>query len=67
VLGAPLQQVFVMKLFAARAADFDDPTALWGQCGFSSPEQAAESYQAAYPHLERDDILADFIRSIADG
>ena len=56
-----------MKLFAARAADFDDPTALWGQCGFSSPEQAAESYQAAYPHLERDDFLADFIRSIADG
>ncbi|MGP0110963.1 MAG: hypothetical protein ACLPR9_19250 [Acidimicrobiales bacterium] len=67
VLGAPLQQVFVMKLLAARAADFDDLTALWGQCGFASPKQAAELWQAAYTHLERDDFLTDFIRSIAHG
>lgn len=29
VLGAPLQQVFVMKLYAGRSLDFDDLVALW--------------------------------------
>lgn len=64
VLGAPLQQVFIMKLFAARASDVSDLTAIWSECGFESPEQAAELYFAAYPHLERDEFLADEIREI---
>ncbi len=34
VLGAPLQQVFVMKLIAARAVDLTDLTAIWSECGF---------------------------------
>jgi hypothetical protein len=39
VLGAPLEQIFVMKLFASRAADIADLTAIWNECGFESPEQ----------------------------
>jgi hypothetical protein len=66
VLGAPLQQVFVMKLFASRAVDVTDLTAIWSECGFESPEQAADLYHAAYPHLERDQYLADEIRAIGD-
>ncbi len=66
VLGAPLQQVFVMKLFAARASDFDDLVVIWDRCGFNSPEEAAELFHSAYPHLERDEFLADHIRGLAD-
>jgi hypothetical protein len=65
VLGAPLQQVFVMKLYAARVVDVADLTAIWSECGFDSPEEAAASFQSAYPHLEPDEYLADFIREIA--
>ena len=66
VLGAPLQQVFVMKLFAARAVDIADLTTIWSECGFESPEQAAKLYFAAFPHLESDEFLVEEIRSIAD-
>lgn len=66
VLGAPLQQVFVMKLFAARAVDITDLTAIWSECGFESPEQAADLYFAAYPHLEWDELLVDDIRAIGE-
>ncbi len=66
VLGAPLQQVFVMKLFAARAVDLTDLTAIWSECGFESPEQAADLYFAAYPHLEWDEFLVDDICAIGE-
>jgi hypothetical protein len=66
VLGAPLQQVFVMKLFAARAVDVSDLTAIWSECGFESPEQAADLYFAAYPHLEWDEFLVNDIRAIGE-
>ncbi len=66
VLGAPLQQVFIMKLFAARAVDITDLTAIWSECGFESPEQAADLYFAAYPHLERDEFLVEDIRAIGE-
>jgi hypothetical protein len=66
VLGAPLQQVFVMKLFASRAVDITDLTAIWSECGFESPEQAADLYHDAYPHLEWDEFLVDDIRAIAE-
>lgn len=62
VLGAPLEQVFLMKLSAHRARDFDDLVALWPRCSFESPEDAARQYAAAYPHETEDEYLADFIR-----
>jgi hypothetical protein len=66
VLGAPLQQVFVMKLFAGRALDITDLSIIWSACGFESPEQAADLYHAAYPHLEWDEYLVDEIRAIGE-
>jgi hypothetical protein len=68
VLGAPLRQVFVMKLFAARgrSRDYDDLVALWPECGFDSAEQAADLYRAAYPHAAEDPHLIDYIRDLAD-
>lgn len=65
VLGAPLDQVFLMKLYAARDRDLDDLRALWPLTGFVSPQQAAEQFWQAYPHAPEDPYLANFIASIA--
>jgi len=64
VLGAPLDQIFVMKLFAYRAVDIADLRSIWPDCGFESPEAAADLYHRAYPHLSFDTYLADEIRRI---
>lgn len=64
VLGAPLGQVFLMKLFASRAADADDLEALWEHSGFDTPEAAADAFHRAYPHLEVDEHLGDHIRRL---
>ena len=62
ILGAPLDLVFLMKLFASRAADVDDLEVLWEHCSFETPEEAAEAFHAGYPHLQHDEHLADHIR-----
>lgn len=64
VLGAPLDQVFLMKLFASRATDVDDLEVLWEHCSYETPEAAAEAFHLGYPHLEVDEYLADHIRRL---
>lgn len=64
VLGAPYDQVFLMKLNASRAADTDDLIALWPLCSFATPERAVDAFYEAYPHEERDPYLAESIRAI---
>lgn len=68
VLGAPLRQVFVMKLFASRvrSRDYDDMVALWPRCLFDSAEQAVELYREAYPHEVEDPYLVEYVRGLAD-
>ena len=66
VLGAPFDQVFLMKLNASRAVDTDDLEALWPHCSFRSPEAAAEAFYDGYPLEHRDEFLADHIRSIVE-
>ena len=55
-----------MKLLAGRAQDHDDLVTIWPHAGFSSPAAAAAMYHEAYPHLEHDPYLVDFIQAIAD-
>lgn len=66
VLGAPLRQVFLMKLYAFREPDRDDLLALWPHTGFTSPAVAAREFELAYPHLERDPYLADLISNLIE-
>lgn len=66
VLGVPLSQVFLMKLYAARARDYDDLIVLWPRAGFRSPEQAASALADAFPHAPDDPHLADYVRVIAE-
>ena len=64
VLGPPPNQVFVMKLFAARAPDHDDMIALWPLCSFDSAGAVIEAYAAAYPHEEHDPYLVDYVERV---
>lgn len=65
VLGAPLRQVFLMKVHAARTRDYDDLVALWPHCGFDSAEHAQAEYRRAFPDAADDPHLADWIKGIA--
>jgi hypothetical protein len=57
-------QIFLMKLYASRAADVDDIEVLWEHYSFEAPEAAAEAFHLAYPHLEFDEHLADHFRRL---
>ena len=65
VLGAPLDQVFLMKLYAGRAPDLDDLVNLWPHCGFASAQAAVDAFDAGYPHLDHDPHLIDHVAMIA--
>ena len=65
VLCAPLDQVFLMKLYAGRAPDLDDLVKLWPHCGFASPQAVVDAFDEAYPHLEHDPYLIDHVAMIA--
>lgn len=67
VLGAPWNQVFLMKLYASRAVDADDMEAIWPHCTFASPEAVVDLFYEAYPMEERDPHLADHIRDVVGG
>jgi hypothetical protein len=54
-----------MKLYAARAVDYQDLVALWPLCEFSSPADAVERFWLAYPHASDDDFLIDYVAQIA--
>jgi len=65
VLGAPFDQVFLMKLYRAGAQDYEDLISLWPLSGFASPETAARMFYDAYPHAPEDTFLTGMIREIA--
>jgi hypothetical protein len=65
VLGSPLRQVFIMKMFAARDRDQDDLVAMWPRLGLT-PEEVVAEYWEAYPAAPEDEFLIDWIRGIAD-
>lgn len=64
VLGAPLQQVFLMKMFASRPIDLADLAAMWPTVGFSTVDEAVEAFYAGYPHEEPDPHLASWLTGV---
>lgn len=65
VLGAPLDQVFLMKLYRVDVQDYEDLIGLWPRCHFASAEEAAEQFHKAYPHAPEDPGLVAMITDIA--
>jgi hypothetical protein len=65
VLCPPHDFVFLMKLLANRPGDYDDMVALWPNCSFVTCEVAVQRFYAAYPHIEEDPYLTDYVAGIA--
>ena len=65
VLGAPLDQVFVMKLHAARDRDREDLVRLWAAGVFDSPQAAVDAYWNAYPDAAPDEYLVSYVEALA--
>lgn len=65
VLGAPLDQVFVMKLYRNEPQDFEDMVRIWPLCGFASPQAAVDAFFEAYPHAPADEHLIALVSQIA--
>jgi len=65
VLGAPFDQVFLMKLYRNDAQDFEDMIRIWPLCGFASAQQVVDLFFDAYPHAPNDEHLVDLVRQIA--
>lgn len=66
VLGLPLRDAFLMKLFAARGRDLDDLVSLWPHCGFATAQDAVAEMYAAYPAAPDDPHLESFVEQIID-
>jgi hypothetical protein len=66
VLGPPPDCIFLMKLYASRAPDFDDMVTLWPRCTFASASVAAECFVAAYPAALPDPDLIPYIAAVAE-
>jgi hypothetical protein len=64
VLGLPLRDVFLMKLFAGRGRDHDDLVSLWPHCGFVSVGEAVAEMYVAYPAAPDDPHLESFLEQI---
>jgi hypothetical protein len=64
VLGAPLRQVFLMKVRAGREQDHDDLVAMWPLVDLT-PAQAVAEYWEAYPSAPEDEYLISWIEDIA--
>jgi len=64
VLGADLDQVLLMKIFAGRESDTDDLGRLWPLTTFTTIAEVLHAYRAAYPHDEDDPFLASYLEGI---
>lgn len=64
VIGASIDQVLLMKVFAGRATDTPDIRRLWPLSSFRSPEQFVVAFEEAYPHEEPDPHLGDWVARI---
>ena len=67
VLGAPLREVFVMKVYAARTRDVADLPLLWKVWGYTDVAEAVEHFRRAYPDEPGDPYLESWLRSVVGG
>lgn len=65
LLGAPLRDVFIMKMYRANEADRADMVRIWPRLDFTGAQDLVDIYYAAYPHVEKDPHLSEFVVGIA--
>lgn len=55
-----------MKLLRADPQDRDDMVRLWPRCSFDSADAAVVAFYDAYPHLDEDEYLVDYVTKVID-
>lgn len=65
ILGAPMDQLFLMKLYRVDAQDFEDMVRIWPMCSFTSGHEVAHRFREAYPHAPEDEFLPSLIEDIS--
>jgi hypothetical protein len=69
VLGAPLRDVFLMKLYRMDPADVSDMISMWPLIAdeFDSADAVAAAFRDAFPAAPDDEHLADFVADAIAG
>jgi len=65
VLGAPLRDVFIMKMYRADEADRADMVKIWPRLDFNNAQEVVDAFYEAYPHVEIDPFFPEFVVGIA--
>lgn len=50
VLGAPMREVLLMKMYHGFPNDVADMIRMWPQIGYTNAEHVVDEFFAAYPH-----------------
>ncbi len=64
VIGPHVDDVFIMKLYAARQVDIPDLVVLWPQVTFQTGSDVVDRYNDAYPAAFHDEYLIEFVQLI---
>jgi hypothetical protein len=64
VLGAPIDQVFLMKLESSRVADRPDLVRAWPHTSFKTAEEVIEAFEQAYPAALEDAHRVSYVEEI---
>lgn len=64
VLAAPIDQVFLMKLYSARSTDHADLVLAWPHTSFETAEEVVAAYWRAFPEALEDAYLTDYVDDI---
>lgn len=65
VLGAPMREVFLMKMYRGLPNDVADMIRMWPQIGYTNAEDVVLAFFAAYPHAPADEHLDQYVIDIA--
>jgi hypothetical protein len=64
VLSLSLEDIFVMKINAARDRDIADLITMWPHVSFESSTEVVKAFRRAYPNAEHDEFLQDWVDEI---
>jgi hypothetical protein len=65
VLGAPMRDLFLMKLHRSDPNDVADMIVIWPTAGFTTARQVVDAYYRAYPLAPSDEFLGEYVMDIA--
>jgi hypothetical protein len=59
VLGMPIRDLFLMKMYRDSALDEQDMVAMWPLAGFKNAQEVVDAFYSAYPHAPADPYLSE--------